>query len=182
MRKLFIISMLAAVLLGCSEKLSDSYKGENWNDPVIPVTMVGIETVNIDNSGELPMMMTILDSSVKKEAYMVGIKWVTENKPNEDDDKFITGTIREGEHVYGELGNRYSKAIKSNTQFNVSIDSGKYVSKFFKEIDRKYLPDDVNEGFVLLVAPDPGTHSFRVEYYEGDSLKFFHDTKPIKFY
>ena len=170
--------MLAAVISGC-HKSESNYKGESWYDPVIPVTMVGIETVNIDNSGELPM---VSNYSIKKEAYMVGIKWVTDNTPNEDDDKFITGTIREGEHVYGELGNRYSKAIKCNTKFNASIDSGKYVSKFFKEIDRKYLPDNVNEGFVLLVAPDTGTHSFRVEYYEGDSLKFFHDTQPIKFY
>ena len=68
-----------------------------------------------------------------------------------------------------------------NTQFNANIPAGKYVSKFFKEIDRNYLPEDVNEGFVLLVAPEPGLHSFRVEYYERGILKFFHDTPLIKF-
>jgi len=141
--------------------------------------LVGIETSNIDNAGELPK---ISNSPIKKEAYMIGIKWITEHTPSPEYDRFITGPIYEGEQLYSELGNRYSKAIKCNTQFNANIAAGEYISKFFKEIDKKYLPDDIDEGFVLLVAPDTGTHSFRVEYYEGYEMKFFHDTQPIKFY
>ena len=175
MKKLFTITLFAIIItiLGCSKA------DESWYDPVIPVSLVGIETVNIDNSGELP---AISNSPIKKEAYMVGIKWITEHTPSDEYDKFITGPINRGEHLYNDLSNRYSKAIKCNTQFNATIDSGKYVSKFFKEIDGKYLPAEIDEGYVLLVAPDPGIHSFRVEYYEGYELKFFHDTQPIKFY
>ena len=175
MRKLFLFIVFIITVLGCKkDAMSDS-----WNDPVIPVSLVGIETINIDNSGELPKTSNF---PIKKEAYMLGIKWITEHTPSEEDDKFITGPIPEGKHLYSELSNKYSKAIKCNTQFNATIPAGKYISKFFKEIDRRYLPEDIDEGYVLLVVPDTGVHSFRVEYYEGNTLVFFHDTSPIKFY
>ena len=174
MKKVVLFMMLAAVVLGCKK---DS--AESWDDPVIPVSLIGIETANIDNAGAVPI---VSNSSIKKDAYMLGIKWITDNTPSDETDKFITGPIARGEHLYSQLDSKYSKAIKCNTQFNANIPAGKYVSKFFKEVDRSFLPADMDEGYVLLVAPDPGTHSFRVEYYEGDSLMFFHDTQPIKFY
>ena len=175
MKKKLLLIFLVVAMLSCA--VEDV--GDNWNDPVIPVSLVGIEAINIDNSGEFPMVSNI---SIKKEAYMIGIKWITENMPSSEDDKFITGPIKEGQHLHSALGDRYSKAIKCNTQFSANIPAGSYVSKFFKEIDRKYLPVDADEGFVLLVAPDPGQHSFRVEYYMGEELKFFHDTPLIDFY
>jgi hypothetical protein len=161
-------------MTGCSTNES-----EDWGDPVIPVSLVDIEVVNIDNSGELPVISA---SPIKKEAYMVGIKWITDYDLSDDDDKFITDVIQKGEQTYSSLSRNYSKAIKCNTPFNANIPAGKYVSKFFKEINSNYLPTGIDEGFVLLVAPDPGEHSFRVEYYEGDVLKFFHDTPTIIFY
>ena len=169
---LFVVIALSLALVRCDNGMS------GWNEPVIPVELIGIEALNIDNSGELPIISI---SPIKKEAYMVGIKWITDNTPT-DDDKFITGPIQKGEHTYNALSDKYLKAIKCNTQFNASIPADSYVSKFFKEIDRKYLPVDIDEGFVLLVAPDTGVHSFRVEYYEGDILKFYYDTEPINFY
>jgi hypothetical protein len=171
MKNLIRVILLAAVAAGCSVN-------DGLDEPVIPVSLKGIEAVNIDNSGAFPV---ISNSPVKKEAYMVGIKWITDNTPT-DGDKFITGSIQQGEHIYGSVADNYLKAIKCNDQFNSNIPAGKYVSAFFKEIDRKYLPADINEGFVLLVAPDPGEHSFRVEYYIGDDLQFFYDTQPINFY
>ena len=173
MKRIFLLLTLTVLMQGCAKD-----GGNNWYDPVIPVSLVGIETVNIDNSGEFPAVSIL---PIKKEAYMVGIKWITDNTPSEEDDKFITGPIQKGEHRYRDLSNKYSKAIMCNTQFNTNISAGKYVSKFFKEIDSKYLPEDINEGFVLLVAPEPGLHSFRIEYYEKGTLKFFHDTPLIKF-
>ena len=139
-----------------------------WDGSVI----IDIEAVNIDNSGELPVVSAL---PINKEAYMVGVKWIIE-------DKFITVPIQKGEHLYSALGDKYLKAIKCNTQFNADIPAGKYVSKFFKEMDKNYLPSDIDEGFVLLVAPDSGEHSFRVEYYEGNKLVFFYDTPLINFY
>ena len=167
---------LCLAMAGCAVDYAEM---DRWDASVIPVEMTGIEAVNIDNSGELPIVSNL---SIKKEAYMVGVKWITENTVSDNDNKFITGPIRKGTGLYNSLGDRYSKAIKCNDQFSTGIPAGQYVSKFFKEIDRKYLPVEINEGFVLLVAPDPGEHSFRVEYYEGNVIKFFYDTTPVNFY
>ena len=172
MRNLLLLALFAVIMAGCAVN-------DGWNDPVIPVSLKGIEAVNIDNSGEKPV---VSNSPIKKEAYMVGIKWITDNIPSDDDDKFITGPIEKGKQTYSSVADGYQKAIKCNTQFNSDIPAGKYVSKFFKEINRNYLPVDINEGFVLLVAPDPGEHSFRVEYYIGNELKYFYDTSLINFY
>ena len=173
MKKKFYLIIFTVVITGCSEGDYDP-----WFDDVIPVSMTGIEAVNIDNSGAYP---EISDLPVRKEAYMVGVKWITDHTVS-DDDKFITGVIKEGAAPYSSLSDKYKKAIRCNTDFSASIPAGSYVSKFFKEMDRKYLPADVDEGFVLLVAPVAGDHSFRVEYYEGQTLKFFHDTPTINFY
>ena len=173
MKKIFCFIVFVVSIAGCKEGPHDP-----WFDDVIPVSLVGIETVNINNSGEFPET-TVLP--VRKEAYMIGVQWITDHTVS-DDDMFITGIIKEGMQTYGSLGDKYKKAIKCNNDFSASIAAGSYVSKFFKEIDRKYLPMDVNEGFVLLVAPVAGEHSFRVEYYEGQTLKFYHNTPTIIFY
>ena len=172
MKKIFLFIAFTIAVMGCKK---DS--GSNWDNPVIPVSLVDIEAVNIDNAGEFP---TISASPIKKEAYMIGIKWIMDYVIN-DGDKFITGAIRK-ENTFSSAGSKYSKAIICNNQFNSSIPAGTYISKFFKEMESDYLPADVDEGFVLLVAPDAGEHSFRVEYYEGNTLKFFHDTPTINFY
>ncbi|MDR1670921.1 MAG: hypothetical protein LBR57_00180 [Alistipes sp.] len=173
MKKTIILLSFATACAGCAT--SDS----GWSDePVIPVSLKGIEAVNIDNSGEFPVVTA---APVKKDAYMVGVRWIADNVPS-DDDKFITGPIEQGQQTYGSIADNYSKAVVCLTQFNADIPAGTYVSKFFKEIDRDYLPADVNEGFVLLVAPDPGQHSFRVEYYEGEKMKYSHDTPSIEFF
>jgi len=174
MKRIVLFVAFAAVVAGGCSKAMDG-----WDASVIPVSLTGINAVNIDNAGELP---TISASPIKKEAYMIGIQWITDNTPSDGEDKFITGPIQKGEQTYSSLGSQYLKAIKCNTPFNATIPAGSYVSKFFKEIDSKYLPADIDEGFVLLVAPDAGEHSFRVEYYEGENLKFFHDTPPVNFY
>ena len=177
MKKLMMCAALAALLAGCSKN------DDAWGGSVIPVSLKGIQSVNIDNAGEFPKVSVSSGASVKKEAYMLGIQWIVSNVPSGgDEDKFITAPIQKGEKTYGSLSDRYSKAIKCNTSFNSEIPAGEYVSKFFKEIDPNYLPKGVDEGFVLLVAPDPGEHSFRVEYYEGAQLRFFHDTPTINFY
>ena len=174
MKKIFLFIAFALVITGCKKDGKDG-----WEGSVIPVSLKNIEAVNIDNSGELPVVSAL---PIKKEAYMVGVRWITDNAPTEDDNIFITGPIQRGEQLYSSLGSKYQKAIKCNTQFNAGIPADSYVSKFFKEIDKNYLPPDIDEGFVLLVAPDTGEHSFRVEYYEGNNLVFFHDTPLINFF
>jgi len=173
MRKYLLWIAVIAVVAGCAGDLGDS-----WYDPVIPVSLVGIEAVNVDNSGEFPFVSA---SPIRKEAFMIGVIWITDHVIS-DDDKFITGPIQWGEQTRGTVSNRYSKAVRANTQFNSSIPAGTYVSRFFKEINRNFLPTGIDEGFVLLLAPDPGEHSFRVEYWLGNTLAFYYDTPPINFF
>jgi len=170
MRKSFLITTLAVVLLGCSP-----FHG--WYDPVIPVSLVGIQAVNIDNSGEFPIVSV---SPIKKEAYMIGVRWITEHTTSEDD--FITGPIRQGQRTPDRVSDQFRKRIIAITPFGPSIPAGSNVSSFFKEISRHFLPAGIDEGFVLLVAPTPGEHSFRIEYHKGGELKFYYYTQPVIFY
>jgi hypothetical protein len=178
--KNFLISAFIAVAAVAITGCSSGY--DPWTEPVIPVTLRGIEAVNIDNAGQFPQITV---QPIKKDAYMLGIRWVVDNIPTEND-VFITGPIREGEQTFGTVADGYQKAIKCLTPFSDGIPAGTYVSKFFKEIGRNYLPRGINEGFVLLVAPDAGTHSFRVEYHEvkqgKTTLKFYYDTPPVEFF
>ncbi|MDR1950739.1 MAG: hypothetical protein LBP96_00735 [Bacteroidales bacterium] len=176
MKKFVLYVALAVFVAGCSDD-GNYYPGGGGDDPVIPVTMVGIETINIDNSGEFPIASV---SQIKKEAYMVGIRWTTNFSLNPND--VITGPIQLGQQTHSSLANRYSKRIIANSQFDEYISSGTNISSLFKAIEKNYLPDNIDEGFVLLVPPAPGVHSFRVEYLEGGSVKFFHITQPITFY
>lgn len=176
MKKLILFAALACLMAGCSAPYdSDDWGGEH----VIPVSLRDIEAVNVDNSGEYPSVAT---GSVNKEAYMLGVKWIVDNLPT-DNDKFVTDNSWYGERSYYSISDRYSMSITCLTQFNSDIPAGTYVSKYFKRIDRTYLPADMDEGFVLLVAPDPGLHSFRIEYYSEASgePEFSYDTSPIEF-
>ncbi|MDR2907740.1 MAG: hypothetical protein LBU91_07120 [Bacteroidales bacterium] len=182
MKHLTLLLALVGILASCAK---DSKDRDSWNDSVVPVDLTSIEAVNIDNSGEFPVAAS---TEINKNAYMLGVKWVTKLTPSTGDDKFVTDPIRKGEDTYESLGYGFSYAIKCNTQFSTDIPAGSYVSKFFKKVDSKYVPNDIDEGFVLLTAPDPGPHSFTIEYYEdanyggGKILKHSKSTPTINFY
>jgi hypothetical protein len=163
--------LLAALLSGCEVD-----NGGGWNEPLIPVSLKGIQTVNIDNSGEFPKISA---APIKKEAYVVGVKWIADDLPS-DDDEYITDPVRWGEQQYGMVADHYERSVVCLTPFNADIPAGSNVSKYFKKIN--YLPEDVDEGFALLVAPDPGVHRFRMEYYYAGELEFSHETTAIEFF
>lgn len=177
MKKITILATLAVLAIAAAGCQNDEVH-DGWNDPVIPVTLKGIEAVHIDNAGEFPLVSA---SPVKKEAYVLGIRWIADNVPTEGD-KYVTGPIYEGSQTYGSISDPYRKAIKCLTRFNAGIQAGTYVSKFFKEIDRRYLPAGVNEGYALLVAPDPGEHRFAVEYWSGNDLEFSYETSTVNMF
>jgi hypothetical protein len=173
MRKLLVIlvSVLVSVLFtGCDDWLSNI---DWWARPVIPDNVTRIEAVHVDNAGELPV---ISDGPIKKEAYMLGIKWETSNVSG-DDNMFITGlAVDESD---------YKKNITCLTPFNATIPAGTDISELFKEADTRYLPEGVDEGFVLLATPNAGEHVFRVEYYkyENEEIPAFScDTPTIELY
>ena len=164
----------AALLLftaGCSKKDS-----ERWDDPVIPVYLAGIESVNVNNAGQYPFTTT---EPVKKTAYMIGVRWLTDHS-DPDGDQAITGPVALGSYNYRNIADSYTKRIYCNTVFNSRNPEGANVSQYFKKIT--YLPADIDEGFVLLVAPDSGEHSFKVVYTDNKGDRHEYDTEPITLY
>lgn len=172
-RQLLLLSAaaLSALMWGCSVGNMDDVI------PVIPVYLDGIEAVNVDNSGEYPFVTL---GPVKKEAYMIGIVWVTDDS-NPTGDQTITPPISAGDRRGRSegLSDYYEKRIYCLTDFNGRNPAGSNVSQYFKEVT--YLPAGVNEGFVLLVSPDPGDHSFRVVF-TGSGNTFEYTTEPIRFF
>jgi hypothetical protein len=192
--KRLIIPMLCAVLLaGCYADNGDEWTGGS----VIPVTLKGIEAVNVDNSGELPVVAA---GAVKAQAYMIGIKWEADNLPS-DDDAFVGGPIQQGEQTYSSIADGYNKRVRSLTQYNDQIKPEVLkdendnpildendneiilypnVSIYFMEADRAFLPEGVDEGLVLMQGedipvPDKGVHIFRVEYWRHGERAFYYD-------
>lgn len=179
MKKLIIPLLLAVLLAGCGKD------GDWGGESLIPVTLKGVEAVHVDNSGEFPR---ISEGPIGKSSYMIGIKWDVDNLPG-DDDAFVGGPIHKGEHTYSSVANGYSKRVRSLTKFNDDIkpmedpDDGSItypnISPYFMEADRAFLPEGVDEGLVLLEAPDAGEHRFRVEYWKNGSRAFYYDTPAI---
>ena len=168
--KIFVAAFLLCAA-GCSKSNPDYL-----DDPVIPVYLAGIESVNVNNEGHYPFTTT---EPVKKEAYMIGVRWVTDNS-DPDGDQSITGPVEAGSNRYQNIADNYTKRIYCNTVFNSRNPAGANVSQYFKEIT--YLPAGVNEGFVLLMAPDPGDHSFKVVYTNKNGDRYEYDTELIKLY
>jgi hypothetical protein len=165
---LFILAVIFAA--GCSKESPDFY------DPVIPVYLSGIESVNIDNAGQYPFTAT---GPIRREAYMIGVRWMTDNSAPEGDQS-VTGPVAAGTQLYQNITAEYTRRIYCNTVFNSRNPAGANVSQYFKEIT--YLPAGIDEGFVLLVAPDAGEHSFKVVYAGNDGKRFEYDTEPVKLY
>jgi hypothetical protein len=166
-----IIAASAYILAGCSKA------DEKMMDSVIPQTLVGIEAVNVNNSGEFPFMTA---DPISREAYMIGVILIAEHVSGGN--QFITGPIPLGQETYVDAARRFNKRIITNSQFNSLIGPGEVISDFFKEIDSRFLPRGVDEGFALLVRPTPGEHSFRIEYVQGNVVRFHYYTPLINLY
>ncbi|MDR2886190.1 MAG: hypothetical protein LBU95_05355 [Rikenellaceae bacterium] len=163
-----IAAVLLAVAAGCS-------RGDmGLDDDVIPVHLIGIQAVNVNNEGEYPFVTT---EKVRKEAYMLGVQWILDNA-DPGGDQYVTGPIV-GQGKYTRNPQTLPKRIYTVGAFNASNPDGSNVSQYFKQIE--YLPDAVDEGFVLLVAPDPGAHAFRVVYYDGTN-QYEYTTPEVELY
>ena len=165
---IFVSFLLCTV--GCKKE------DPRWDEPVIPVYLAGIESVNINNAGQYPFTTT---EPVKKEAYMIGVRWVSDNS-DPDGDQSITGPIKAGTNRYQNIADNFTRRIYCNTVFNSRNPAGANVSQYFKEVT--YLPMGIDEGYVLLVAPDPGDHSFKVVFTNKSGESFEYDTELIKLY
>jgi hypothetical protein len=166
---ILFLSVLCAA--GCSKEDPGGY-----DDPVIPVRLTGIEPVNVDNAGRYPFTAA---EAVRKEAYMIGIRWITDNSAP-GGNQSVTGFVEAGEQRYDDIAAGYTVRIYCNTVFNSRNPAGANVSQYFKEVN--YLPAGIDRGYVLLVPPDAGSHSFRAEYTAVDGTVFSGNTDTIQFY
>jgi hypothetical protein len=110
---------------------------------------------------------------------MIGVRWVTDNS-NPNGNQMITGPVEVGKFLYGSIADNFDKQVFCNTVFNSRNPVGANVSQYFKKIT--YLPAGIDEGFVLLVAPDPGEHSFKVVYSNSKGDRFEYDTELIELF
>lgn len=132
-----------------------------------PVELVGIELVNIDNSGK---DMIESDGPVKKEAYAITIKYLV------DSERFYSGAHYLGEYDYEYIQNVEgvpAKTIYCNTGFGTEYSEGSDVSSCFRIC-----------GDILLLneVPVPGVYSFKVKLVYSNGLVFEADTKPVTLY
>ena len=128
------------------------------------VYIKGIEACNINNEGGAPFV-TI--DPIKKEAFMIGIKWFTEDRYD-----YEASNIK--------LMNISEKKIFCTNNFDADHPSGSDVSGYFKKA--KYTPSSIDEGFVLLTAPKPGEYSFQIIFYGKDGSTFEYNTPLINLY
>ena len=170
--KILYLAALFLLLAACSK--SD---GGDWttSEPLIPVSLAGIEAVNVDNAGELP---EITNDRIPKEAYMIGIRWIFDDA-NPNGNQSITPSFGDKGYTPGDLATKFTKRIYAVDNFNARNPAGANISQYFKQI--QYLPDGIDEGFVLLSAPDPGPHTFKVVYTSGSTV-FEYTTDTVELY
>ena len=172
LRNLFFAALLLCTV-GCKKNDNDWPGVDN---PVIPVYLAGIESINVNNAGQYPF---ITSDPIKKEAYMIGVRWITDHS-DPDGNQVITGPVAIGSYNYHHIADNYARQIYCNTVFNSRNPAGANVSQYFKKVT--YLPANIDEGFVLLVAPDAGDHSFKVVYTDKKGERLEYNTELIKLY
>lgn len=140
-----------------------------FEGPVFEPKVVGIELENLDNSG---MYSVVGDDSIRKEAYVIGVRFKVLEEANPDDTIYYSER-----HHYIAIKKQY---IYCNTDFNDDVQAGSEVSDFFATQERN--SDKYNRLLILRKIPKAGIHSFRVKY-ELDSAKIIEiNTVPIKLY
>ena len=171
--------IIFAAFLLCMAGCSASDEEKNWydrEDDVIPVYLAGIESVNVNNEGQYPFITV---DPIKKEAYMIGIRWITDHS-DPGGNQSITGPVEVGKYPTKNIADNYTRRIYCNTVFNSRNPEGANVSQYFKEVP--YLPAGIDEGYVLLVTPDAGDHSFKMVFTHKNGEKLEYDTELIKLY
>lgn len=140
----------------------------------VKVNLVGIELTNLDNTGEYPV---IAKDSIKKEAYVIGLKYkvVTETEPL--DTVYYDRNIHYNKNLdYYQYKDQIQ--IYCNTDFNTEYTAGNNITKLFT-ISKRY---EYDKSIILRTAPQSGTHSFNIHYNLDSIGTIQENTKPIKLY
>lgn len=144
--------------------LNVAMKCEGWDDiepPTVDISRVDI--ANVDNAGEKPF---ISSEPIKKEAYMLGVKYI-----GDTDDEVSYYAFKE---------NVRSEKIFCNTDFDAEHPAGSDVTRFFKKTS--YTPQGLDYAFLLRKVPQAGTYSFKIVSQISECKIFEASTEPVELY
>lgn len=151
-----VLIFVMCTATSCPEKEQDVY-------------LIDIEVANLDNSGE---NMFESDDPVNKDAYVIGVKYLVGNSPND----IHINPFNKDNSDQVILNLTANPKVFCNDDFNKEHPAGSDVTKFFRFGKAK----DVRQDFLLILAtpPAPGTYSFKVVY-ECSNTTIVKDTNPV---
>lgn len=134
---------------------------DEFPDP-IPVSLKSLEAFNVNNEGKEPF---VTEDNIRKEAFMIGLSYVSDTAV--DKYTYVIQPIKE-------------RKFYCTTDFNEEYPAGSDISSFF--MSAKYIPENLNEGYVLLTIPSPGLHTFKMVFICEDGKIVECDTPPVNLY
>ncbi|MBK5719632.1 DUF5034 domain-containing protein [Dysgonomonas sp. Marseille-P4677] len=152
-----IISLLLSVILILNTAMKCD---EDYSDP-INVNLIGLEIYNVNNEGQYPI---ISDEPIKKEAYMIGVKQLTDG----DEPRY-----------YQLVEQIETKTISCDIDIDHEHPAGSDITDFF--IRTSYKPHDLTYSYVLRKEIPAGTYSFKVIVTTANQV-FESQTTPIDLY
>ncbi|WP_419033022.1 hypothetical protein [Dysgonomonas gadei] len=155
---LISLVFLLNTAMSCDEK--------EGGEPIV-ITITGIELYNINNEGQGPV---ISDEPIKKEAYLIGIRYVYVIEENEE-------TI---EYYYRIGGDIKSEQIVSNVDIGEEYPAGSDISGLFTKTP--FAPQPLDYAFVLRKSIPAGTYSFKVILTTNEDKVIEVSTNPIELY
>lgn len=135
--------------------------------------LVGMDVCNLDNAD---VNMTISDRPIKKEAYVIGVKYRLKVEGSEELQYFdpnlvdapIIANVKDNPLIY------------CNNDFNEEYPAGSDITKFFTFGSR----DDMGLNLILVLkkAPAVGSHSFKIRFLCTDNTVVEQNTSPVNLY
>ncbi|NDW17480.1 DUF5034 domain-containing protein [Dysgonomonas sp. 216] len=169
MKTLYIYLFLSFIFF-----LSSSTTCEYFDDNP-SLLLIGVELVNINNEGK---EMLISDDPIKKEAYVIGIKYIASEAVDKDSigNSFY---VKHSNFIY--FANAYPEPrIYCNNDFDEDYPAGSDISHLFWFSTK----DILNQNLLLILkkAPQKGIHSFKVVFDCHNNKVIENNTAEIELY
>lgn len=169
MKRLFYFLLTVIFFLCTAMSCEEEY--------ITPMSLVDIELVNIDNSGE---NMVESDEAIRKEAYVIGLRYlVSDNFKYSDGEPHFIHNAGLDENIYIDNINSNPK-IYCLSDFDSEHLAGSDITEFFTF----YTNNDSNQNMLLILrkAPHAGSHSFKVEFECTNDTIVSKNTTPVILY
>ena len=150
-RLLLSIVFILNTAMSCDEDYADTVK----------VNLIGVEAHNVNNEGQNPV---ISDMPIKKEAYVIGVRQLTDS---------------EVVHVYDLVEPIVSETISCNIDIDKEHPAGTDITNFF--VRSYYKGDGLTYSYVLRKEIPAGKYSFKLVVATASKV-FETETTPIDVY